>query len=289
MADGLKQHTHEERSCIVERLVPLIKRHMGSELLALAATGSFARGTDGAYSDVELMGFVKRRPDSDRASVKFIYDGVLIDLWFLTRVDYLYIHRQKIGAEWPYAGRNMLVPLLNEPFIREVADVPLNMTLEERMRALGNYWPEVQEATAKVLTASSREDDDSSRFLFWQMSEKMCVALSLVNGRPFTTRAAIFSEVRMFRTLPMHIELLSIPPDSQPTPADMAERAMIVFEEIEQILYSYGLDLYAKSLESFVSPLSVGKKIRRRLKIGNRVRNAVRIISSTRSRLLGAH
>ena len=250
MAQGLKQHTHEERRRITETLVPLIKRHVGRGLIALAATGSFARGTDSPYSDVELIGFVKRRPDSDRAGAKFIHDGILVDLWFLTRADYLYIHRQKIGAEWAYAGSNNLMPLINERFIREISTVPLNMTLEERLHALRDYWPVVQEAIAKVLTAADRDDLASIRFLFWQMVERVCSVTVLTNGRPFSTRAAIFTEVRTFQTLPAHIELLSIASDIAPSPAELGDRARIMFDEMETILHSLGLDLYAKSLET---------------------------------------
>ena len=288
MAQGLRQHTHEERRRIVEMLVPLIKRHVGTGLIALAATGSFAREADGPYSDIELIGFVKKRPDSDRASVKFIHDGILIDVWFLTRVDYLYIHRQKIGAEWPYAGSNNLMPLVNEQCIRETTNVPLNLTLEERLLALRDYWPLVQEASAKVLTAAAHDDLDSTRFLFWQMAEKFCVALSFINGRPFSTRAAIFAEARTFQTLPMHIELLSIGRDTSSSSAELADRARIVFDEMEALVQSFGLELYAKSLDQFVSPLTAGRRIRRRLQIGRRIRRATAFMRSVKSALINA-
>ena len=67
MGEGLKRHTHPEREAMVAALVPLIIRHMGHQLVALGVGGSFARDTDGPYSDLELIGFVKKPVGTARA------------------------------------------------------------------------------------------------------------------------------------------------------------------------------------------------------------------------------
>jgi hypothetical protein len=289
MADGLKRYTHEERRRIVESLIPLIKRHVGKDLVALAVTGSFSRETDGAYSDVELVGFVKKEPASDRNGMKFVYNGLLIDLWFITPALYLHRHRQKINLEWPYSGSSTLTPLLNEPLIRKINETPLNISLEERLKVVKNYWPDVQEAAAKVLTAAGRGDAEAVPFLFWQVAEKICVVLSLINGRPFITRAGVFCEVRTFDILPKHAALLSFMPDAQVTSAELANRVQIIFGEVEQILYSFGLDPYVKELDFFVSPLSVGNRIARKLKIDWGLRKAGRVLNALKLKCLRIH
>ena len=277
MADSLKQHTHEERKRIVEALVPLIKRHMGDELLALAVTGSFARNADGAYSDIELVGFVKRRPDGDRWFTHFIYDGMLIDIWFLTRQTYLNIHKKDVNHEWPYAALSVLTPLLNAPFIQELSDTPVSATSEDCLRALRRFWPQVQEATGKVLTAVERNDINPLPFLYWRMVERMCVALSLLNVRPFSTRAAIFTEVRTFPHLPASFEAIMSPQDWTHEPAELGRRALATFEEMERLLYSHGFELCEQNLDSFVSAQSGWDRIRRHLGIDRVARKVMKI------------
>lgn len=274
MAGGLKQHTHQERARVVKALVPLIQRHMGRDLIALAVTGSFARNTDGAYSDIELIGFVKRRQE-DREIVNLIHDGMLIHLWFLTRQDYLYHHKQRVGAEWYYAAMNTLAPLINEPFVRELIEVPWQLSREDRFKALREFWPLVQEAAGKLLTAASRADSGPVPFLYWQMVEKICVALSLLNGRPYTTRAAIFEEARTFKTLPKSFDRLIAPAESMPNPSELAGRALAAFGEMEELLHAQGVQPNAESLDAFVSPLSAGKRLRRRVQIGRKIRRTV--------------
>ncbi len=271
MAGGLKQHTHQERARVVKALVPLVQRHMGRDLIALAVTGSFARNTDGAYSDIELIGFVKRQ-QHDREVVNLIHDGMLIHLWFLTRQDYLYHHKQRVGAEWSYAAMNTLVPLINEPFVRELIEVPWALSREDRFRALREFWPLVQEAAGKLLTAASREDSGPVPFLYWQMVEKICVALSLLNGRPYTTRAAIFDEARTFKILPKSFDRLIAPAEGMQKPSELAGRALAAFGEVEELLYAHGAQPNAESLDAFVSPLSAGRRLRRRMQIGRKIR-----------------
>jgi len=59
---GLKKHTHAERTSIIERLIPLFQRKFSSNLIAIAATASYARDEDVSYSDLELTVFLKEKP-----------------------------------------------------------------------------------------------------------------------------------------------------------------------------------------------------------------------------------
>jgi len=254
MADGLKQHTHEERERVIASLIPLIQRHAGSDLVAVAATGSFARRQDGAYSDIELIAFVGVPQEGSRDATRFIHDGMLIDIWYLTSKEYLEIHKGGRRDIWPYAATSTLVAVLNESFVREVAAKPWQLTAEECLAALKELWPEVQEAAAKLLTAVARRDIDPIPFLYWRMAERMCVALSFLNAQPYTTRAAVFAETRRFAILPASYELLIDAPDGRQEPDELARRAKIVFGEIEHLLRERGLTLYEHRLDAFVAP-----------------------------------
>jgi kanamycin nucleotidyltransferase len=267
MLRGLKQHTHQERDRVVEALIPLIQQHLGDNLAALALTGSQARGTDGPYSDIEILCFVKKRLEGDERWSRFVNDGMLIDLWYITREEYLDVYKEKVRGEWPYVAAALLVPLLNEPYVRALIDAPSAATTDRWLSALKAQWPLVQEAAAKFLNAVERDDADALMFLYWQMMEKLCVVLAFLNGHSFTTRAAVFTETRGFRELPPHFEKLLIRPDAPVKAEQLRRLTLTVFEEVEEMLFARGLSLYAKGLDSFVSRETPADRLKRRLKI----------------------
>jgi len=280
MATGLKPHTHDERAAIVATLTPLIQKHVGANLIALAVSGSFARGSDGAYSDIEFFGFVKRPLSDDRAAIQFIHDGILIDAWFITRNDYIHIFKDKVrlgGHPWPYIALNALVPVVNAPFIEELKALPHTIRPADFQKALIAYWPQVQEATAKLLTAISQGNQLSMLFLYWQMVEKTCFALSLLNERPYTTRAATFEEALCFPILPHSFSSLMLRPEAPRIPSELAEKAKTVFREMEEMLSERGYKLYADSLDAFVTPYSRSMEFVRRVKI-DRVTHKVMLL-----------
>jgi hypothetical protein len=269
MLKSLKEHSHKERQQIAETLLPLIQRHVGDQLVALAVTGSFARNTDAAYSDIELIAFVKERPEPGRHAVVFIYDGMLVDIWILTRKDYVAHHKGGDRKHWPHAATSTLTPLLNAAFIQELSAIPSPISLQDRVAALKDLWPEVQEASGKLLTAIDRTDTLPIPFLYWTMVEKLCVALSYVNARPFTTRAAIFAETMSFDRLPASFRAVLEGPSSSPNLPLLSAKVRTVFLEVEEILENLGVVLCQENLSDFVNPL-VGGKLRRRL-ANNRV------------------
>jgi len=261
LGEGLKRHTRLEREEVIDALVPPIIRHMGHQLVALGVGGSFARGTDSAYSDLALTGFVKK-PAGARSASRFVHDGLVVDIWFPTRREFLDIHKAKIGPSWPFTAQIALLPLINDAFIRELNAMPYNNSAQDRMRALGEFWPEIQEAAAKLLTAVEGGNVAPVPYLYWQAVEKFCVALSLLNARPFTTRAAMFGEARQFPILPASFEELLIPADQAVGAVELARRVHKGFWEIERLLTAHGLCLQAPSLDAFVREQTFGELLR---------------------------
>lgn len=85
---GLIKHTHAERTQIInKRIVPLLKRNLGENLIAIAADGSYAREEDSDFSDIELMIFVKDRRGLPRGFGRTV-NGILIEGLFLTEDEY---------------------------------------------------------------------------------------------------------------------------------------------------------------------------------------------------------
>ena len=272
---SLKEHSHKERQHVVEALLPLIQRHVGDQLVALAATGSFARNTDAAYSDLELIAFVKERPEPGRHAVLFIYDGMLVDIWILTRKDYIAHHKGGDRKHWPHAARSALIPVLNAAFIQDLTAIPSPISLHDRVAALKDFWPEVQEAFGKLLSAIDRTDTLPIPFLYWIMVEKLCVALSYVNAQPFTTRAAVFAETMSFDRLPASFRAVLEGPGSTQNLPPLRAKVRTIFAEMEEILEDLGLVLSQENLGDFVNPL-VGGKLRRRLANNRVIRKLLR-------------
>lgn len=285
---GLKAHSHADRERITDALVPLIQKHMGKQLIALAATGSFALNSDESYSDLDFIGFVRRVQDPDRKIVNLIYGGLLIHIWFLTGREYLDLHKRKVGGEWAYAGANTLVPILNEPFIRALSDAPSNGEAPHYRMAVQEFWPLVQEAAGKVLNAAGAGNSDSLTFLYWSMVEKFSILLSLLNRKPFSTRSKVFLEARRFELLPESYATLfaPLPVDDR---EELAERILTVFEETERLLASQGLLAYPDTLECFVRPLDIKDRFKRRLWANAVFHKAAHAADRLRKKLSKAH
>jgi hypothetical protein len=261
MGEGLKRHTRLEREAVVDALVPLIICHMGHQLVALGVGGCFARRADGPYADLELIGFVKK-PSGPRAPVRFVHDGLGIDIRFPTRQEFLDSHKLKIGAAWPFTARTVLVPLINDAFVRELNAMPYNNAAEDRMRALGEFWPEIQDAAARLLTAVETGNAPPAQYLYWQTVEKFCIALSILNGQPFTSRVAMFGEARQFSLRPTGFEDLLIPAGIPVDEMELARRALRMVWEMERLLSAHGAVLQAPGLEAFVCEQSFGDILR---------------------------
>jgi hypothetical protein len=259
---GLRAHSHEQRSQILNRLIPLVQKHMGKQLLALATSGSYALRNDGPYSDLDLIGFVRDVQPPDRAVVNQIHDGLLVHIWFITKEQYLDIHRRKFGEQWAFAAAISLVPLLNEPFVRALSAPSPITTASQHHAAIVELWPFAQEATGKFLNAVESGNVENSWFLYWNMIDKLTTVLALLNSRPFSTRSMVFSEARKFPILPQSYHAI-FDPISKLDLAGHRERAMNVFSETERLLEARGLLHYADSLECFVEPPRFGDGVRR--------------------------
>ena len=85
---SIKYHTHKEREKVLQKLVPIIQKQLGDNLIALAVGGSFARDADIDYSDIELVAFTRKSLDNDW-EIRKIEDGMLIVVVADTKENYI--------------------------------------------------------------------------------------------------------------------------------------------------------------------------------------------------------
>ncbi|HEV3050540.1 MAG TPA: hypothetical protein VGX50_09540, partial [Longimicrobium sp.] len=211
--ESLKPHTRADRQAVARTLIPLWQRKFGEGLLAVAATGSFARGDDQAYSDLELVVFVREMPGAgENAYLQRIVDGMLVEAEYLTEEAYLQRYAS-VSADWFLAGSAPLLPLHNAPFVQRIARrvAEIRYPREQFLRRAGRRFIEVQEASGKVLSAIEAADRSAIPLLLFDAVMHILVTLSFLNQRPFTTFARFIDEGRALPHTPARLgELLDV-------------------------------------------------------------------------------
>ena len=248
---GIKKHTHKEREKIVGEMVPLIKEQFGDSLIALAAQASYARGDDTDYSDLELIAFLKEIPGGKSIEgMSRIRDGLLIELMWTTRD--AYISRIKdVNEEWYISGSDILLPLINEELISELNCYKIENLEKKCLKQAVRHWPEVQEATTKLLNAIEQENRQGLPLLILYLMKDIMISLSYLNQTPYTTLAKYVSEVRVLKIKPSRFEeLLDLIVEGKYRDLQsLKELAISVFEELEGIYEGLGCQLYDNSPE----------------------------------------
>jgi predicted nucleotidyltransferase len=208
--ESLKPHTRAERTAIVDALIPLWQRKFGDGMLAVAATGSLARGDDRAYSDLELVVFVREMPGAgEDPHLQRIVDGMLVEAEYLTEEAYVQRYAT-VSADWYLAGSAPLLPLHNAPFVERVARrvAEIRCPREQFLRRAARSFIEVQEASGKVLGAIEAADRSAIPLLFFGAVLHILVTLSFLNQRPFTTFARFLDEGRALPHTPPRLGAL---------------------------------------------------------------------------------
>jgi hypothetical protein len=247
----IKAHSHEDRERIMGEMIPYIKKKFGTNLVALAACCSFARNEDNDYSDLELIAFVKKMPkDRSRDGLAKIYDGLLIELIWMTRETYLK-YTLDVNEYWHYSGSDKLLPILNQGFIDEIAQYrPKDLKKQCMDQAIGCFT-EVQEAVSKVLNAINQNNHEGMPLLFFEMVNQCLRILSFLNQIPFTTASQMIAQARNFPFQPASLgKLLDIAVKGEYGEFETLRKITIaVFEELEALFESLGLPLMDDNLD----------------------------------------
>jgi len=248
---GLKKHSHQDRKKVIQELVPLIKKKFGDNLVALAADASYARGEDFDYSDLELFAFVKKMPEGKSLEgMSRIRDGMLIELVWTTRETYL-AKVKEVTAEWYIAGSDMLLPIINEEFIAELNTYTVENLKEKCLKEAVRFWPKVQESTAKVLNAVTRENRDGLPLLLFYLLEHMLAELSFLNQTPYITMVKFIPQARSFPVKPARFdEFLDLIVSGGYTDLLLLkELSEEVFGGFEDIFDELGVEIYHTSID----------------------------------------
>lgn len=248
---GLKKHSHEDRQRVIEEMIPLIQKKFGENLIALAATSSYARNEDFDYSDLELTAFVKEMPDvKKKDGIGKIRDGLLVELVWMTKDTYLETTRE-VTPEWYLAGSDTLQPLINESFINELNTYQVADLRQKCLTQAAKHWHETQEATAKVLNAISAANREGIPLLLSDMLRYMLIVLSFLNQTPFITFSKFISQAKTFEIKPESFASLidiAVQGAYQDLPT-LEKTTAAVFREFEAIFEGLGIELYDNNID----------------------------------------
>lgn len=243
---GLKKYSHSDRRRIIEELTPLIQRKFGENLVALAATASYARNEDYDYSDLELTAFVKTMPEGQRrGGMGKIRDGLLVELIWTTGEFYV-ADTLEVTGNWYLAASDILQPIINDDFINELNNYRVENLKQKCLAQATKHWHEVQEATAKVLNAVSTSNREGIPLLLFDMLRHMLIELSFLNQTPYVTFARFISQARVFHVKPDSFDaLVEIVVQGTYQDLQALEKYVTgVFSQFEAIFEEYGIELY---------------------------------------------
>lgn len=247
---GIKAHSHEQRSEILDRVALLMQKRFEDNLVAIAAEGSFARGEDKDFSDLEITVFLRRTPQNADWNIHKILDGLLLVIVFETKESFIekYIENFEV---WYACGSGDMLPLLNDKFVNEInALVPGNVE-QKCKEQIQRRWPVFQEITAKLLNTIKVKDGEALSLIFPMMFKELLVLLSFANQTPYVTLGSYISQAKSFTFKPKGFDsLVLLATQGKYQDFLTLERVIIeVFSNLESYLKRKSLKLYIDSLD----------------------------------------
>lgn len=251
---GIKKHSHNEREKVLNELVPLIKTKFGDDLSAIAARGSFARNTDGPYSDLELFVFLKQMPKGQEHSaygkLRKIRDGLLVEIIWVTGENYIR-EVKDVTSAWFGSGADVLLPIYNKKFADKLNKYKVKDLNKKCLHQAFANWDKVQEATTKVLNAAEQKNHLGMSLVIHDMLSNILKELSFINQAPFTTFSQLIQESKKFKIKPKKFEALIkiVVNGDYKNYQHIKAVATDVFSELENYLEKQGLTLYQENID----------------------------------------
>ncbi len=248
---GIKAHTHEDRTRVIEEMIPLVRKRFGDNLLGLAAQGSYARGEDGPYSDLELIAFLKKKPKGEMVSgMAKIRDGMLVELLWTTREKYLQ-RTIDVTDEWYLAGSDVLLPIINKEYICNIGTYQAKRVKENCLKHAAERFYELQESTTKLLNAIEDDNLENIGLVAFDMFMHMLVVLSFINQTPYVTFSRFVTQAKQFPMKPDGFDkfaAIMIEGDYRDL-SRLEEAATTVFDGLEQLMDDLDVELYYDNID----------------------------------------
>lgn len=209
---GIKKYTHKEREKVLNEMVPLVKQKFGKNLLAIAARGSFARKTEGPYSDLEFFAFLKEMPRGQKklsyAKMHKMRDGLSVELIWITKNTYIN-EVKEVSSSWFGQGQEKLLAVYNKPFMDKLSKYKVKDVKRKTMDQAFALWPSIFFSSSMVVDIANKKDHEKIAIALHHMFENMLNFLSFINQTPYTTSSKKILESKKLKIKPKDFSKLT--------------------------------------------------------------------------------
>lgn len=197
---GLKKHTHADRTHLIDRIVPILTRELGDNLIAIAADGSYARNEDADYSDLELMIFVTTTKDLPFGFSRIV-DGMLIEGIYTTEAAY---YRTVIepNPDWYISGSDTLHAITNPCYIEKIKRHRIVNLTKKCHACVYDMLPEMQESFAKLFMAIDQQNTENIFAILFYALHCVLKFMAFINETPYRTLGSFITQARSFKNKP---------------------------------------------------------------------------------------
>ncbi len=185
-------------------LQSLIARLDQPGVLGIALVGSYARGENKPYSDVDLDIFVDELP-ADKYTLRF-FNGKLVSLKYILPAEEYASLQKPEGAVWAVPGlRQMKILLDKTGQIASLQQAAFDFNWKDLQRAADEYAVEnlmkCAEEAHKIMDGLQQDDESKVLYASWGMFKELSFSVLVQAGLMIT------SENRAFELLENHIGL----------------------------------------------------------------------------------
>jgi kanamycin nucleotidyltransferase len=201
--------SHDERMTLAHEIISQIQATYGDDILAVGIYGSLARGSDGPFSDIEILCVVATAPT--RRAVEWCAGPWKAEVNFAT-IASLEEYAQQIDNRWPLThGMFAHIQPIFDPadmFARmrslAFADQPaiVQTVIEEILVG------ELYEIIGKLRNAQARNQTDPLVALVVELAHMMAMAIGLANHHCYTTGTQVLTEAVALPDRPAGFETL---------------------------------------------------------------------------------
>jgi hypothetical protein len=249
---GLKKYTHDQRTKIIKKIVvPILKKELKKNLIAIAADGSYARNEDVDFSDIELIIFVKNKNNLPRGFGKII-NGVLVEGMFMTVGDF-YREVLDVNDEWYISGSDRLKAITNPSFIEKVKKYNVHDLSDKCFEFSKKALFENQECFGKLFNAIKKKNEENIFPVLMYVVMQVLKIMSFINKTPYKTLGSFITQAKEFKIKPEGFdEFIELIVNGKYTNLGILEvRSKRLFVGIEQFfMRKMGRDIYDSDLSS---------------------------------------
>jgi hypothetical protein len=119
--------------------------------VAIAASASFARGTDCDFSDLEMNIFVREKSKDMKHGFSRVLNGLLVEGLFFTKEEYIK-ETLDITGHWFLAGSDTMEPATNPEFFHQFKNVVISDKEKKIAETLRAKMHSMQENFGKLFT-----------------------------------------------------------------------------------------------------------------------------------------